>query len=156
MPDAQDMLDNGKKVRLRVPRSARILRSEGFGRVIRLSATQLSFRREAVSVRTRITKQIGKVRIGLTVGKHHVPRAVDRVLSKRIMRECIRPALPLLQEQCLEKNLGLDVVFRICETFRRESARTGTADYKNRIRRATTACVDGLIKRMQSVCGQES
>ena len=80
MPDAQDMLDNGKKVRLRFPRSARILRSEDFGRVIRLSATQLSFRRETVSVRTRITKQIGKVRVGLTVGKRHVPRAVDRVL----------------------------------------------------------------------------
>ena len=142
MPDAQKMLENGNKVRVRFPRSARILRSEEFGLVIRFSVAQLSFRRGAVSVRTRITRQIGQVRVGLTVGKRLVPRAVDRVLAKRVMRECIRPTLPLLKELCLRKNLGLDVVFRICETFRRESARTGTVDCKHRIRYATTECLE--------------
>ena len=151
MPDAQKMLENGNKVRVRFPRSARILRSEEFGLVIRFSVAQLSFRRGAVSVRTRITRQIGQVRVGLTVGKRLVPRAVDRVLAKRVMRECIRPTLPLLKELCLRKNLGLDVVFRICETFRLESARTGTVDCKHRIRYATTECLEGLLWKMRSV-----
>ena len=156
MPDAQKLLDNGKQVRFRFPRSARILRSDDFGLVIRFSVAQLSFRREAVSVRARVTGQVGKVRVGLTVGKHHVPRAVDRVLAKRVMRECIRPTLPLLRGHCLKKHLGLDVVFRICETFRRESARIGTTYYKNRVRHSTNACLDGLLKKIQSVSGQES
>ncbi len=152
MPDLGSKPDSSESSRrLKFPKSSRILRSEDFGLVLRSPSAGLSFRREVISLSARMTKEPGKVRIGLTVGKHNVPRAVDRVLVKRVMRENIRSALPYIREECLTRQIGLDVNFRIREKLRCAGPETTVKAQKVRVHEATQASVSSLIRKIRQL-----
>ena len=70
------------------PKSARILKSEDFGSVLRAQGPgSIRLGRDSVSVCAQAHRQAGLVRFGFTVGKKNVRRSVDRALVKRVMRE---------------------------------------------------------------------
>ncbi len=137
------------------PKSARILRSEDFGVVLRSPSPGLAFRREIITLCARVTKEVGQVRIGLTVGKKNVPRAVDRVLTKRIMRENVRTALPSLREECLRGNFGLQVSLRVRAPIRCTGANRGLSSEKIRIHKSTQACISSLIQKVRRIPREE-
>jgi ribonuclease P protein component len=137
------------------PKSARILRSEDFGVVLRSPSKGLCFRREIITLCALKTTEVGRVRIGLTVGKKNVPRAVDRVLTKRIMRENIRTALPLLREECLRGNFGLEVSLRVREPIRCTGVETKLSNEKIRIHNSTQACISSLIQKLRRIPREE-
>ncbi len=152
MPDLGSKPDNSKSTRRKkFPKSSRILRPEDFGLVLRSPTPGLRFRREDISLAARLTKEPGRVRIGLTVGKHNVARAVDRVLVKRVMRENIRSALPCIKEECLSRKIGLDVSLRIREKLSCVGPETGLKAQKIRVRQFTKECVSSLIKKIRQL-----
>ena len=156
MPDLGSKPDSSKSNRReKFPKSSRILRPEDFGLVLRSPSPGLRFRREIISLVARMTKEPGRVRIGLTVGKHNVARAVDRVLVKRVMRENIRNALPTIREECLSRKIGLDVSLRIREKFSCAGPEISLKAQKNRVRRFTKDCVDSLIKKIRQLPNEE-
>ena len=95
------------------PKSARILKSEDFGSVLRAQGPgSIRLGRDSVSVCAQAHRQAGLVRFGFTVGKKNVRRSVDRVLVKRVMRECARVILPQIRDVCVKQGLGLDISLR--------------------------------------------
>ncbi len=151
MPDSEENQGRKENRRFRFPKSLRLLRSEEFRAVFRSPTPALSTRREAVAIRAKVTKKTGKVRVGVTVGKHNVPRAVDRILAKRIMRESIRTSLPYLGEECLQRGIGLDVSLRICESVRCGENGQSLKTQKIRIERSMQLCVSSLIRKIQFI-----
>lgn len=95
------------------PKSSRLLKSDDFGRV--LAKTEKTFRVYSAyfSAGCLVNPTTSTVRIGITVGKKNVPRAVDRALIKRAIREHIRQVLPEIQKSLSIKGSGLDIVVRI-------------------------------------------
>ena len=92
------------------PKSARILKSEDFGSVLRAQGPgSIRLGRDSVSVCAQAHRQAGLVRFGFTVGKKNVRRSVDRALVKRVMRECARVILPQIRDVCVKQGLGLDI-----------------------------------------------
>lgn len=152
MPDFGSKPDNSESNRrLKFPKSSRILRSEDFGLVLRSPSAGLSFRKEVISLTARMTQESGRVRIGLTVGKHNVSRAVDRVLVKRVMRENIRSVLPCIREECLSRKIGLDVNLRIREKLRCVGPDTSLKTQKVRVQRATQESISSLIRKIRQL-----
>lgn len=99
--------------RYRFPRSVRIISSDDFGRILRSKEPgSLRLGRDAVSVCVQAHGRTGRVRFGFTVGKHYVPRSVDRALVKRIMREVSRQFLPMIQSDCKNLEIGLEISLR--------------------------------------------
>ncbi len=95
--------------------------------------------------------EVGRVRFGFTVGKHNVPRSVDRALVKRVLRECARHQLPAIAAQCRERGVGMDVSLRLRTPYRTIAGKGGIAQIKAQIRRSAQACLDALNKKIR-VC----
>ena len=99
-----------QNTRLGFPRSVRIIKSEDFGKLLRSEnpgAVRLG--RDLVSVNVLPNKDIGRVRFGFTVGKHNVPRSVDRALVKRVFRNVSRHDLPQFRALAEELGGGLEI-----------------------------------------------
>lgn len=136
------------------PRSARILRSEDFGRILHSASGGLRFARGVVSASAVLTDKVGVARIGLTVGKHNVPRAVDRVLAKRIIRENVRVWLPQIREECLRGSFGIDVSLRVREPVKGVGRTISLAMLKGKLRQSTQECVSVLLARIAKQIGR--
>ncbi len=133
------------------PKSARILKSEDFGSVLRAQGPgSIRLGRDSVSVCAQAHKQAGLVRFGFTVGKKNVKRSVDRALVKRIMRECARKALPEMRHVCTRLGLGLDISLRY-RTPLLVQGNTTVAGAKGNIRRSTELAIAALFKRLKTV-----
>jgi ribonuclease P protein component len=89
------------------------------------------------------------VRFGATVGRRQAPRAVDRTLVKRILREASRAAVPAITAVCARRGLRADVTFRL------KAARRGTADAESMRawRRTLRREADGLLAQFEQHLG---
>lgn len=89
------------------------------------------------------TSERSAVRFGATVGKRNARRAVDRGLVKRILREAGRAAAPELERLCTQRQLRLDVAFRL------KTSRDRTEDVPLQVwRHALREEADALIARL--------
>ena len=133
------------------PKSARILKSEDFGSVLRAQGPDsIRLGRDSVSVCAQAHRQAGLVRFGFTVGKRNVPLSVDRALVKRVMREVARHALPDLQAQCRDLGIGVDVSLRFRSPLRTTAEMVTLSCAKDSVRRSAQLCVQALRKRLPS------
>jgi hypothetical protein len=92
-----------------------------------------------------LTSERSAVRFGVTVGKRNAKRAVDRGLVKRILREAGRAAAPELERLCAQRQLRLDVAFRLKAARDRPE---GTAVPLQVWRHALREEADALIARL--------
>ena len=142
--------------RHRLPRSCRIISSDDFGRLLHSSGPgSFHIGRDHVSLCALACNEVGRVRFGFTVGKHNVPRSVDRALVKRVLRDCARHKLPAIARLLGECGVGMDVSLRLRTPYRSISPEGGTQQIKARIRRSAQACLDALMKKI-SVCLEKS
>lgn len=133
------------------PKSARILKSEDFGSVLRAQGPgSIRLGRDSVSVCAQAHKQTGLVRFGFTVGKKNVRRSVDRALVKRVMRECARAALPRMRDVCDKQGLGLDISLRYRTPLLVRNEVT-VAQAKENVRRSTELAIAALFKRLKTI-----
>ena len=138
--------------RHRLPRSCRIISADDCGRLLHSSGPgSFHIGRDHVSLCAQACNEVGRVRFGFTVGKHNVPRSVDRALVKRVLRECARHELPAIARLCRERGVGMDVSLRLRSPFRSISPQGGIDQIKAKVRRSAQACLDGLSKKI-SVC----
>lgn len=135
----------------RFPKSARILRSEDFGSILRVQGPDsIRLGRDSVSVCAQANRQAGLVRFGFTVGKKNVRRSVDRALVKRIMRESARAALPELRRMCERQKIGLDISLRYRTPLLVQGGVT-VPEAKENIRRSTELVIAALFKRIKKI-----
>jgi ribonuclease P protein component len=131
------------------PKSARILKSEDFGSVLRAQGS-IRLGRDSVSVCAQAHRQAGLVRFGFTVGKKNVRRSVDRALVKRVMRECARVILPQIRDVCVKQGLGLDISLRYRTPLLVRGDIT-VAQAKDNVRRSTELAIAALFKRLKTI-----
>ena len=132
------------------PKSARILKSEDFGSVLRAQGPgSIRLGRDSVSV-AQAHRQAGLVRFGFTVGKKNVRRSVDRALVKRVMRECARVILPQIRDVCVKQGLGLDISLRYRTPLLVRGDIT-VAQAKDNVRRSTELAIAALFKRLKTI-----
>lgn len=109
------MSGDEKNTHYTFPRRLRLIKTADFGVVVR-TRNENTFRVDAsifVAQCMRRPEASGVLRFGVTVGKKNAPRAVDRVLVKRILRESARIQAPILCELLAQRELGLDVSLRL-------------------------------------------
>lgn len=136
----------------RLPKSARIVKTDDFGKILRSTVnTHLRLGRDAVSIGAIETQTPGRVRFGFTVGKHNVPRSVDRALAKRILREVARHAMPELRALCVEKQIGLDINLRVRCPLGRVGREVSVKEAKTLLCMSTQKCISAFIKRLAAV-----
>ena len=131
-----------QNTRLGFPRSVRIIKSEDFGKLLRSEnpgAVRLG--RDLVSVNVLPNKDIGRVRFGFTVGKHNVPRSVDRALVKRVFRNVSRHDLPQFRALAEELGVGLEIGLRIRRPLKNIGWDVAGAAAKVLGRSVTEACL---------------
>ena len=139
-----------QNTRLGFPRSVRIIKSEDFGKLLRSEnpgAVRLG--RDLVSVNVLPNKDIGRVRFGFTVGKHNVPRSVDRALVKRVFRD-----LPQFRSLAEELGVGLDIGLRIRRPLKNIGRDVAVAAAKASVRSGTEACLRAVKKRLPETVGR--
>ena len=136
-------------IRYRLPKSVRIISSDDYGRVLRSDEPgSIRLGRDSVSVCVSTHLKTGRVRFGFTVGKHNVPRSVDRALVKRLMRECVRHALPTIVENCKEHQVGAEISLRMRSSLKSVGSAVSTAQAKAMVRGSVQACLRAVIKRL--------
>ena len=129
------------------PKSARILKSEDFGSVLRAQGPgSIRLGRDSVSVCAQAHRQAGLVRFGFTVGKKNVRRSVDRALVKRVMRVI----LPQIRDVCVKQGLGLDISLRYRTPLLVRGDIT-VAQAKDNVRRSTELAIAALFKRLKTI-----
>lgn len=144
-----------QNTRLGFPRSVRIIKSEDFGKLLRSEnpgAVRLG--RDLVSVNVLPNKDIGRVRFGFTVGKHNVPRSVDRALVKRVFRDVSRHDLPQFRSLAEELGVGLDIGLRIRRPLKNIGRYVAVAAAKASVRSGTKACLRAVKKRLPETVGR--
>ncbi len=144
-----------QNTRLGFPRSVRIIKSEDFGKLLRSEnpgAVRLG--RDLVSVNVLPNKDIGRVRFGFTVGKHNVPRSVDRALVKRVFRDVSRHDLPQFRSLAEELGVGLDIGLRIRRPLKNIGRDVAVAAAKASVRSGTEACLRVVKKRLPETVGR--
>jgi ribonuclease P protein component len=87
-----------------------------------------------------------RVRFGFTVGKRMARRAVDRVLTKRILREAARHCAPRIAQHA---RTDLDIVVRLKAPLP-ERATTARTQLKRALRADVDAVLDRLCERLQA------
>lgn len=138
----------------RFPKSVRIISSDDFGRILRSKEPgNLRLGRDSVSVCAQAHRQTGRVRFGFTVGKHNVPRSVDRALVKRIMREVSRAHLGPIRDRCTELGIGIDISLRFRTPLKVVAGKSTVAQAKESVRRSTELCLTAVHKRL-GVCAE--
>ena len=144
-----------QNTRLGFPRSVRIIKSEDFGKLLRSEnpgAVRLG--RDLVSVNVLPNKDIGRVRFGFTVGKHNVPRSVDRALVKRVFRNVSRHDLPLFRALADELGDGLEIGLRLSRPMKNIGLGVAVAAAKVLVRSGTEACLRAVKKRLPEAVGR--
>ena len=144
-----------QNTRLGFPRSVRIIKSEDFGKLLRSEnpgAVRLG--RDLISVNVLPNKDMGRVRFGFTVGKHNVPRSVDRALVKRIFRDVSRYALPQFRALADEFGVGLEIGLRIRRPLKNIGRDVTVAAAKTAVRSGTEACLRAVKKRLPEAVGR--
>lgn len=144
-----------QNTRLGFPRSVRIIKSEDFGKLLRSEnpgAVRLG--RDLVSVNVLPNRDIGRVRFGFTVGKHNVPRSVDRALVKRVFRDVSRHDLPQFRSLAEELGVGLDIGLRIRRPLKNIGRDVAVAAAKASVRSGTEACLRVVKKRLPETVGR--
>lgn len=137
------------RTRYRFPKSARIVSSEDFGRLLRFREPGgIRLGRDSVSVCVQSHGQVGCVRFGFTVGKHNVPRSVDRALVKRILREVSRSQLPEIRSICQQLGIGVDIGLRFREPLKVVAPKATVQQAKERVRRSAELCLKAVKKRL--------
>ncbi|MGN1209918.1 MAG: ribonuclease P protein component [Duodenibacillus sp.] len=145
------------RTRYRFPKSARIVSSEDFGRLLRSrDAGGIRLGRDSVSVCAQSHGQVGCVRFGFTVGKHNVPRSVDRALVKRVLREVSRIELPAIRSICEELGIGVDISLRYREPLKIVAPKTTVQQAKDRVRRSAELCLKAVRRRLPDSAQQLS
>lgn len=140
------------QVRFRLPRSARIICSDDFGKLLRSSEPgSIRLGRDLISVCAQTHDEAGRVRFGFTVGKHNAPRSVDRALVKRVMRECSRMALPEISAICAKHGVGLDISLRLRGPIKNVGRTMSVDEAKSVVRKGTQLCLSALRKRLKAV-----
>lgn len=140
------------RVRFRFPRSARVICSDDFGRLLRSSGPgSIRLGRDLVSVCAQTHGETGRVRFGFTVGKHNAPRSVDRALVKRVMRECARLTLPDIALICARNGVGLDISLRLRGPIKDVGRSLPVEEAKRLVRKGTKQCLNALKKKLKSV-----
>ena len=138
-----------QNTRFGFPKSARIVKSEDFGKLLRsdnLGAVRLG--RDLVSINVLPNEDIGRVRFGFTVGKHNVPRSVDRALVKRVLRESCRHEMPDFRAVALSLRVGLEIGLRVRQPVKDVGRGLAVKDAKAAIRRSAQACLKAVRKRL--------
>ncbi len=138
-----------QNTRLGFPRSVRIIKSEDFGKLLRSEnpgAVRLG--RDLVSINVLPNKDIGRVRFGFTVGKHNVPRSVDRALVKRVLRDCCRKELPNFRALASELAAGLEIGLRLRQPLKNVGRAVTVAEAKASVRKSAEACLRAAKKRL--------
>lgn len=131
----------------RFPAARRLLRPEEFAAVIsdakalRASRRWLSI---AGSVRQR-TRDRGAVRFGFTASTRHAPRAVDRNLVRRVLRESARRHLRDLD--AATGSQGVDVVLRL-KAPAREAAGLSRQAWKAALRAEAESLLGQLARQL--------
>ena len=144
-----------QNTRLGFPRSVRIIKSEDFGKLLRSEnpgAVRLG--RDLVSVNVLPNKDIGRVRFGFTVGKHNVPRSVDRALVKRVFRDVSRHDLPQFRALAEELGVGLEIGLRIRRPLKNIGRDVAVAAAKTVVSSGTEACLRAVKKRLPEAVGR--
>ena len=138
-----------QNTRFGFPRSVRIIKSEDFGKLLRSEnpgAVRLG--RDLVSINVLPNMDIGHVRFGFTVGKHNVPRSVDRALAKRVLRDCCRKELPGFRLMAEELSVGFEIGLRLRAPLKNVGRDITVAEAKVSVRRSAEACLRALKKRL--------
>jgi ribonuclease P protein component len=92
---------------------------------------------------------VPQVRFGATVGKRNARRAVDRTVVKRVLREAARAAAPQLEAACAQRQLRVDVSFRLKSPRLRSPRRRDEAPLAfSAWRRALRDEADALLQRL--------
>lgn len=144
-----------QNTRLGFPRSVRIIKSEDFGKLLRSeNSGAVRLGRDLVSVNVLPNKDIGRVRFGFTVGKHNVPRSVDRALVKRVFRDVSRHDLPQFRALAEELGVGLEIGLRIRRPLKNIGRDVAVAAAKVLVRSGTEACLRAVKKRLPEAVGR--
>lgn len=136
----------------RLPKTVRIVKTDDFGKILRSTVnTHLTLGRDAVSIGAIQTQTPGRVRFGFTVGKHNVPRSVDRALAKRVLREVARHTLPEIKALCIDKQIGLDINLRVRCPLGRVGTELSVKEAKSLLFLSTQKCIAAFIKRVVAI-----
>jgi ribonuclease P protein component len=95
------------------------------------------------------------VRFGVTVGRRQAPRAVDRSLAKRIVREAARHAAHRLERHCDERGLQLDVGFRLKAPRAAGAAALSVAAWRRALRAEAEQLLAELLRRLATLPAPE-
>lgn len=87
------------------------------------------------------------VRFGVTVGRRHARRAVDRALVKRILREASRHRAGAF-EQCAAPDRRIDIVLRLRAPLIRNGQALAMSQWRLQIRRDADLLLEQLLARM--------
>jgi len=135
------------------PRSRRLLKPADFAAAHKPSTHGEQFRiggRYLALVATGSSGETTTLRFGVTVGKRNAPRAVERVLVRRVLREAARNAAPaLLAAEVIP--VGERGTCRRCEVVvLRLKAPLPRAEFESRsaIKRRLRAEADALLERL--------
>jgi RNase P protein component len=96
----------------------------------------------------RTPAAVPRVRLGITVGKRHARRAVDRSLVKRMVRESFRAVLPDLRARIGTE--AIDISVRLVAPLRAADATrlVGATQLRRALRGDLDRLFDGLARRL--------
>lgn len=137
----------GQTKKFGLPRERRLIRTEDFGVILR-TRNDSSFRVHSAffSAGCLENAEKGRIRIGVTVGKHNAPLSVNRAIVKRTLREAARLRMPELLD--LIGSSGIDVSLRLKTALRTLEANS-RAELKRRLHEDATALMDDLLRRVK-------
>ena len=129
------------------PRTSRLIRTADFGVILR-TRNERSFRVHSACLNASCleNEEAGRIRVGVTVGKHNAPLSVDRAIVKRALREAARLRLPELRALLEADGLGMDVSLRLKNGLRSIEAASRTA-LKQALHADARALMDALLER---------
>lgn len=138
----------GQTKKFGLPRERRLIRTEDFGVILR-TRNDSSFRVHSAFFSAGCLENAvkGRIRIGVTVGKHNAPLSVNRAIVKRTLREAARLRMPELLN-LLGSSRGIDVSLRLKTALRTLEANS-RAELKRRLHEDATALMDDLLRRVK-------
>ena len=112
---------------MRFPRAYRLTRRVEFERVLRHRSVRVT---KGSFVALALPNASGGARLGMIIGKRHLPRAVDRNRVKRAIRESFRRHRAELP--------ALDIVVQLASNAQHEPSRTTLEEIWQRLARERT------------------
>ena len=91
------------------------------------------------------------VRFGATVARRQAPRAIDRSLVKRTLREAARAARPALADAAARSGIAVDIAFRLKAVRRSEAAAPSVRAWRRILRDEADSLLAQLEKHLHSL-----